>query len=204
MNSYCPSNLENHNADQINNLYNEYIAKDSHYDDTSSEKGGKYSENEYNNFCQDAVVPSKKIIFKTEKTRRHKKNFNNIDKVKQKQIRNRMAAKKCRDNKKSFMNNLLIKLKHTEDELKKYKQLYQQSKTTDVYTNVTNNYNLIHNVEFQINYENDENKMVKIYKELLYNIIPLNIRDYVINFLDLSDVSNCESIKSRINDFRNL
>ena len=74
----------------------------------------------------------------------------------------------------------------------------------DVYNNVTNNFNVIHNMGFAMNYNEDEYKMVKVYKDLMYHIIPIDLRDYVVNFLDLKEVWNHEMILFKICEFQTL
>jgi hypothetical protein len=146
MSSFFQHNLEIFDADHINNLYHYYVGKDSFFnndsDDTSSLDGlRKQSDttNEYNNFCQsyqsaptsrkNSLGLKRQKIFKTEKTKRKQSTEDpNQDKRLLKQIRNRMAAKKCRENKKHEMKSMMQRLRQAEDELKMYKQLYHDSK----------------------------------------------------------------------------
>lgn len=143
--SFFQHNLELFEPDHINNLYQFYVNKDSFFnhdsDDTSSLDGLRRQSdttNEYNNFCQSNYqsaptsrknsLNKKQKIFKTEKTKRNQSTEDIGDKRLLKQIRNRMAAKKCRENKKHEMKTLVERLKQAEDELKMYKQLYHDSK----------------------------------------------------------------------------
>ncbi len=90
----------------------------------------------------------------------------------------------------------------SESELQFYKQLTFQTNNLDVY-NTVNNLNVINESRFS-NITSEEYKMVKIYKDILFHLVPYNIRDYVINFLDLTEVWNGELIKYRITEFQTL
>jgi hypothetical protein len=145
MSIFFQTNIHNFDADNLNNLYNFYLHKDPYFNNSSEtsfvddEGLRKYSDNsnDYNNFCHtfnesgvtsrknSLVVKSK--IFKTEKTKK-KRGSEEIDKRLLKKIRNKMAAKKCRDNKKHFMDNLIVKMRQVEEELKLYKELFQDTK----------------------------------------------------------------------------
>jgi hypothetical protein len=69
---------------------------------------------------QQKVLLQKKCVFKTEKTKRDRDN--NISK----QDRNKLAAKRCRENKKQYMDFLATKLKNTENELNQYKDIFKR------------------------------------------------------------------------------
>jgi hypothetical protein len=180
------------------NPYDQFLGKKHFYSDTSSLSE---LDNEYNSFFQDSSS-NKKKIFITEKTKKRKEQGDKDEKIKMKQIKNRLAAKKCRENKKKLINNLVDKIKQTEVELQFYKQLTQQTNDVDVY-NTVNNFNVINESSFS-NITSEEYKIVKIYKDILFHLVPSNIRDYVINFLDLTEVWNSEFIKYRINEFQTL
>ena len=147
MSSFFHKNTEVFDVDHLNNLYNYYIRKEPYFDIESDsslidfEAPRKYSDNtnEYNSFCQSPQetittrkysLGEKKQIFKTEKTKRKQSSEDHSDKRLLRQIRNRMAAKKCRDNKKHQYKNMAERLRQAEEELMLYKQYAQSTRVS--------------------------------------------------------------------------
>jgi hypothetical protein len=189
------------------NIFDNFIVAEEKHEEQKPTKS-KRPRNESINYSDRSLTDDKRAIFKTFKG----KGDPPVDLKKQiRLLKNRVSARKCRQKKKSYINNLEAQIKGLKEEVEKHKQINKKEKNLEI---------LIHQLESKEKelgtgnkkkqenckkeYESIQRSVLsELFKKLICNIMPIDFKLFAQKFLKLNEIEakdNLDNIIQKLND----